>query len=140
MKSTQNFLLVLLFFFLLFATNSFATNDPGNRARMIFYVNKITPKNIQLNLANLLDLKTSIQIKGVNGKTWFQENVRKEAGYAKNFNLNKLPEGDYFLIVEREEDKVIQFFSYGETGIALYAVQRYDEPRANDTAESRNDF
>lgn len=133
-------LYLLLVAFFAFNHPTFSNPDPGKKARLIFYVFPKTSQSFAVTVANLQEEKTLIQIKNVVGQTWYKETIKGKAGYAKNFDLENLPEGDYFLIVTRGTDKIVQFFSNQDEEIELYAIQRFDEPNQGSTAEIRNDF
>lgn len=93
-----------LFLALCLAMSSFAFASTSNNAddNPIFRVKPVETKAIQVNLANLQQVTTSISLTDLSGKTFFKETIRKHNGYAKKFDLEKIPNGRYVLTVKQD--------------------------------------
>lgn len=98
----KHFKLILAGLFLsLIATSSFANPNPDSE-NLIMRVNSTDAKSINITLANLQQVTTSLALKSIDGKIYYADTIRKHNGYGKSLSLHKVPNGRYVLTVSQK--------------------------------------
>lgn len=94
---------ISLFLALCLAMSSFAFATTTNSADEdpIIRVQPVEKKAFKVHLANLQKETTRVVLTNLNGTTFFKETIRKHNGYAKKFDLDKMPQGRYLLKVSQ---------------------------------------
>ena len=82
--------------------------------------------DLTLHLANLLNERTSIVLKDVNGTAFYTETVNNKASFAKKMDLSKLKEGRYLLVVEHERIECIQPIMIQTGSVEVLTAQRVE--------------
>ncbi|MEM7102051.1 MAG: hypothetical protein AAF502_02895 [Bacteroidota bacterium] len=118
MNTQRNFFIVLAII-MISGFSAYAVNTPDS-GKLIVKVEQTDIHALQLQLANLLDLRTEVRISDTSGKLWYKEVVKKETGFGKKFNLTIIPEGNYILSVKNEADSYLQAFAKNETVVAFF--------------------
>ncbi len=100
----------------------------ANPNRMIVRFEKgEAAKTINVQLANLENLRTHLLIQDMDGTSWFSEYIWGEQGYAKKLNLVGMPDNDYIILVSNKNGRHVQSFHLGTMDIAFF-----DEKGSND--------
>ena len=88
---------------------------------------KVAPKEgkiLKINLANLQKEKTVVQLKNLEGSTYFTKVVRNHNGFLRLLNLSQLPKGRYVLSVRQNDEIITQVVVIDEKGLQLSALSR----------------
>jgi|APTNR8051073442_1049403.scaffolds.fasta_scaffold01126_7 hypothetical protein len=88
---------------------------------------KVAPKEgkiLKINLANLQKEKTVVQLKNLEGSTYFTKVVRNHNGFLRQLNLSQLPKGRYVLSVSQNDEVISQVVVIDEAGLKLSAISR----------------
>ncbi|MBT8190029.1 MAG: hypothetical protein KJO29_06340 [Bacteroidia bacterium] len=89
--------------------------------RMIVKIKKAeSDKTLNVQLANLENEKTVLNLYDEKGIGWFSKTVKNKNGFAAEINLNGLPDGDYILAVKKNSSVHIQAISLEEEGITFF--------------------
>lgn len=81
-------------------------------------------KVLKVNLANLQQVKTVVQLKDLKGSSYFTRVVRNHNGFLRLLNLSQLPEGKYVLSVSQSDEVISQVVVVDEDGLKLSAISR----------------
>ncbi|MEM8528642.1 MAG: T9SS type A sorting domain-containing protein, partial [Bacteroidota bacterium] len=92
-------------------------------AKMIISVKKQDDLTIKLRLANLNKQRTGIKILDINGKAWFSEYAWNDDGYAKQLNLEEMPDGTYFLVIKNKNTNHTQAFVIRDQQLILFRTE-----------------
>ena len=90
---------------------------------------KVTPENnrsLNVRLANLQNASTTMRLFSDSGTKVQTENVDNEHAYAKNWNLENVADGNYFLYIDSKETTLLQSISVKGNKVEVGAVQRLD--------------
>lgn len=103
------------------APNLHANVYPIPGSKMIVKITKgDAAKMLNVQLANLQDERTHVCLQDMEGKIWFSDYVWRETGYAKKFNLNNMPDGDYLFFVSNNKNSHMQMITMGERHIEFF--------------------
>ena len=112
--------LVLLIACALACAFTFASgNDNGENMIVKFQKGDIA-KTVIVRLANLEKLPTEVGVLGADGIFWYSKFILWKNGYATEFNLNEMPEGDYVLYVSNKKGAWVQTFNISFNDIAFF--------------------
>lgn len=78
------------------------------------------PKKINLHIANLKKIPTTLSVVALDGRLWYEEVIERQNGYGKKLNLKKLPIGFYYLLVEHKEQKIRYYFTIDREQLGLF--------------------
>ena len=109
-----------------YAYAQLASNRTKTSQRLITRVSTDGDKKVEVQLANLMNKKTSVQVRFLTGVELVRDQVRGEAGYAKSFNCEGMTAGDYYVVVRTGKTTFLQFFMINEAGIFMEESQRLD--------------
>ncbi len=87
---------------------------------------RISPEgeqSIRVQLANLKELPTSVTLYSVGAGPVLVQNIKGEHAYAKNFNLEGMANGSYFLRVQTKDATICQFFTLSKHGVSFGPAQ-----------------
>lgn len=88
---------------------------------------KVVPREgkvLKVNLANLQQAKTVVQLKDLNGSAFYTHVVRNHNGFLRLLNLSELPKGKYVLTVSQNDQLISQVVVVDEDGLKLSAITR----------------
>lgn len=77
------------------------------------FILNVTPKagpGIELQMANLQHEETVIEFGSYQQPKWMSETIKASNGYAKEWKLNGLRDGNYYFLIKRAQQHVIQEF------------------------------
>ncbi|MCB0520583.1 MAG: hypothetical protein H6577_24700 [Lewinellaceae bacterium] len=87
---------------------------------------RITPegnKSIAVQLANLKKEATTVALYSVGAGPLLVQKIKDEQAYARNFNMEGMPYGSYFLSLHTKEATICQFFILSKDGLTFGPVQ-----------------
>lgn len=103
------------------APNLHANAYPIPGSKMIVRITKgDAVKMLNVQVANLQKERTQVCLQDMDGKIWFSDYVLREAAYAKKFNLNGMPDGDYLFFVSNKRGSHLQMITMGERHIDFF--------------------
>ena len=88
---------------------------------------KVVPREgkvLKVNLANLQQVKTVVQLKDLNGNVHYTYVIRNHNGFLRLLNLSQLPRGKYVLSVTQNDEVISQVVAIGEDGLKLSGITR----------------
>jgi len=92
--------------------------------KILVKVVPIEGKVLKVNLANLQQTKTVVQLKDLNGNTHYSNVIRNHNGFLRLLNLSQLPKGKYVLSVSQNDKVISQVVVVDEDGLKLSAITR----------------
>ena len=95
-------------------------------AQMIVKVRGEMNRSLSVRVANLKNELTTLRLFSDSGTKIQTENVDNEHAYAKNWNLENVADGNYFLYIDSKETTLIQSISVKGNKVEVGAVQRLD--------------
>jgi len=111
-----------------------ASNKPAYDSRMLISRYTIDgPRGVNIQMANLLDKKTVIQLKGMSGNTLYEEAIEGENGYAKRINLEKVANGNYYFLVHTGNTVQVQFLCINSKSLELRERQQLERRFLNES-------
>ena len=75
---------------------------------------------IDLHVANLQEVRTEIALTDLNGKTWYQDYVKGEEGFATRLNLEGMPDGTYVLYIRNKNADYMQAIGIEEATVLFF--------------------
>jgi len=81
-------------------------------------------KVLKVNLANLQQARTVVQLKDLHGSAYYTRVVRNHNGFLRLLNLSELPKGRYVLSVSQNDETISQVVVVDEDGLKLSAISR----------------
>lgn len=91
--------------------------------KTIVRINPEGTQSIQVQLANLKELPSTVTLHSVGAGPVLVQNIKGEQAYAKNFNLKGMASGSYFLTVQTKEATICQFFTLSKDGVSFGPAQ-----------------
>ena len=113
------FVAVLL---LALTTQSYAIT-PIEEGKMIVHLKQKAQYYLGVQLANLKEQRTKLNITDLNGEIWYSEYIWGEKGYAKNLNLEYVPNGTYVVNIQNRTDLYSQAFVKNDGELEFYDKQ-----------------
>jgi hypothetical protein len=92
-------------------------------AKTIARVSPEGTHSIRVQLANLKELPSTVTLYSVGAGPVLVQNIKGEHAYAKNFNLQGMANGSYFLTVQTKEATICQFFTLSKDGVSFGPAQ-----------------
>lgn len=110
-----------------------ASNKPAYDSRVLISRYTIDgPRGVNIQMANLLDKKTVIQLKGMSGNTLYEEAIEGESGYAKRINLENVANGNYYFLVHTGNTVQVQFLCINSQSLELRERQHLERRFLNE--------
>jgi hypothetical protein len=122
-----------LFFILAFVATLFTTTAFANTFENIFDLGGTTvkissvEKVIVVNLGAVLKEEVTINIEDAYGVTIFTETVRQNPNFIKRYNVSKLEEGDYNLIITKKTLRTAQPFHVENGGVTISEIEKKEK-------------
>lgn len=114
---------------LLCTATVFANQMPNVGNRLIVSIEKSNDQtSLDLRLANLEKQGTFVELRDLQGNTWFSQFVWRKHGYAKKLNLKGMPDGNYLLSVQHKEATIVQMLRLSNGVLAVEKHQRMEVP------------
>ncbi len=107
--------------------SSFVRNVGQKRGKPAELITHFTPKEgkvLHVQLANLMEQPASIEFGDLRQPKWFTEDIKSAKGYAKDWKLEGLKNGDYYLLIQTQGRLLIQEFSLQKDQIVLKQQQQ----------------
>lgn len=125
-KQISLFVAMLLFS----AATVFANQMPNVGNRLIVSIEKSADAatSLDLRLANLEKQGTFVELRDLQGNTWFSQFVWRKHGYAKKLNLKGMPDGNYLLSVQHKEATIVQMLRLSNGVLTVEKHQRMEVP------------
>lgn len=114
----KNVLLLITLSFA-FGISLSAQNDP-----MIVNIRPSAAQTIEVQLANLEKKRTGIAVQDVKGHTWFSEYAWNENGYNKAINMAGMPEGEYLMVIKKQNMIHTQAFTLTSKHLVLFEAAK----------------
>lgn len=107
----------------------FANQLPTNGNRLIVSIEKSDGlASLDLRLANLEKQGTFVELRDMQGNTWFSQYVWRKHGYAKKLNLKGMPDGNYLLSIRHSEATIVQMLNLSKGVLTVEKHQRMEVP------------
>lgn len=110
--------------FVLMIAATFTLNANTEPGKMIVRLKQTSADILYLQVANLQEARTHVCLTDLQGKIWFSEYVWNENAYAKNLDLDGMPEGEYVLFVKNKLDQHIQPFARNSYDITFFETAK----------------
>ncbi|MCB0546843.1 MAG: hypothetical protein KDD19_04595 [Phaeodactylibacter sp.] len=96
-----------------------AITSPGE---ITFRTRAIDQKSIAVQLYNLAQETTTLQVQNREGQVYFEKRISKHNGFSMLLDLEQLPEGSYILSVKRKDGVKTQVVRVTEDGLLLSQI------------------
>lgn len=122
-----------LYFILAFVAVLFTTNLNAGNIENLLYLGETTvkissePKAIVLNLGNIKKAEISIAIEDANGNQVLVEKVKDTQYFAKKYNVSKLENGEYTLIVTKKTLRTVQPFKVTNQTVEISELEKREK-------------
>ncbi len=122
-----------LYFILAFVAVLFTTNLNANNIENLLYLGETTvkissePKAIVLNLGNIKKADITISIEDANGNQVLVEKIKDTQYFAKKYNVSKLENGEYNLIVTKKTLRTVQPFKVTNQTVEISVLEKREK-------------
>lgn len=107
-------------------TASLESYEMKDAPRLITKVTPETNRSLNVRVANLKKAPTTLRLFSDSGTKIQTVKVANEHAYAKNWDLQNVADGNYFLYIESENSKVVQSIKVKGNNVEIGEVQRLD--------------
>ena len=107
-------------------TASLENYEMKEATQMITKVTAENNRSLNVRVANLKQNATTMRLFSDSGTKIQTYNVENEHAYAKNWSLENVADGNYFLYIDSKETSLIQSISVKGNKVEVGAVQRLD--------------
>lgn len=122
-----------LFLILALVAILFTSNVNAGNIENLFYLGETTmkvssdPKSIILNLGNIKNEEITIRIEDALGNELFTEKIQGSLLFIKKYNVSKLEDGNYSLVVTKKTLRTIQPFHINNRTVELTEVEKKEK-------------
>ena len=122
-----------LYFILAFVAILFTSNLNAGNIENLLYLGETTvkisseSKSVVLNLGNIKNEQITIAIEDAAGNQILEEKVKDAQYFAKKYNVSKLEDGDYKLIVTKKTLRTVQPFTVTGKTVEISELERKEK-------------
>lgn len=122
-----------LFFILAFVATLFTTTAFANTIENIFDLGGTTvkissvEKAVVVNLGSVLKEEITIKIEDINGVALLTETVKENPNFVKRYNVSKLENGEYNLIITKKTLRTVQPFQVTDSVVAIDEIEKKEK-------------
>lgn len=104
----------------------FATVDLDGKGSLIAHFNAVGDQTLAVRLANFQKRPATIELMGLSSGVQLSEYTIGENGYAKQWNMTGLGNGEYVTYVRTLDTTIALFFRLNENSVELLQLQRME--------------
>lgn len=103
------------------------TANKAAKGNVICRFSKSADQTIGIQLANLQQKNTTVQLNTLKSEPVLNEKINNENGYSKKFNVQEMDHGVYYFVVRTGQQVYVQFFQITRESVQLAPRQVMDK-------------